>query len=64
MPSHLRICARTCFRPMSNDTNGSDFLVYGLGDEADLVARLCELGGQGSELPETPSMDKRHVHRL
>ena len=63
MPGHVRICARTRLRPMSNDTNGWDLLVYGLGDEANLVARLRELGGQGSELAETTPMNESHVHR-
>jgi hypothetical protein len=49
---------------MSNDANGRDLLVYGLGNEADLIARLRELGGQGSELTETPSMNERHMHRV
>lgn len=61
---HMRICARARFRSMSNDANGWDLLVYGLGDEADLISRLRELSGQGSELTETPTMNKRHVHRL
>jgi hypothetical protein len=61
---HMRIGAGTRFRSMSNDANGRDLLIYGLGDEADLIARLCELGGQRSELTETPSMNKRHVHRV
>jgi hypothetical protein len=64
VPGHMRIRARTRFRSMSNDANGRDLLIYGLGDEADLIAQLCKLGGQGSELPETPSMNKRHVHRV
>jgi hypothetical protein len=64
MSGHMRICARARFRSMSNDANGWDLLVYGLGNEADLIARLRELSGQGSELTETPSMNKRHVHRV
>jgi hypothetical protein len=64
VPGHMRIRARTRFRSMSNDANGRDLLIYGLGDEADLIAQLCKLGGQGSELTETPSMNKRHVHRV
>ncbi|MDQ0138282.1 hypothetical protein J2T08_006227 [Neorhizobium galegae] len=61
---HMRIGARARFRSMSNDANGRDLLVYGLGNEADLIARLREPGCQGSELTETPSMNKRHVHRV
>jgi hypothetical protein len=59
-----RICARTWFRAVSHDANGWDLLVYGFGDEADLIARLGEMSGQGSELTKTPSMDKRNVHRV
>ncbi|MBB4275715.1 hypothetical protein GGE12_003506 [Rhizobium mongolense] len=61
---HMRICTRTRFRSMSNDANGWDLLVYGLGDEANLISRLRELSGQGSELTETPTMNKRNVHRV
>jgi hypothetical protein len=63
MPSHVRIDARPRFRPMSNDSDGRDFLVNRLGDEADLVARLRELRGKRGELPETPSMNEGYVHR-
>ncbi|MBB5537777.1 hypothetical protein GGD55_004497 [Rhizobium giardinii] len=48
---------------MSNDANGRDLLIYGFGDEAYLISRLRELGGQGRELAEAPPMYKRHVHR-
>ncbi|MDQ0560094.1 hypothetical protein QO004_001876 [Rhizobium mesoamericanum] len=48
---------------MPKDENGWDFLVDGLGNEADLIARLSKASGQGSELTEAPSMYKRHVHR-
>jgi hypothetical protein len=49
---------------MSNNANGWDLLIYGFGDEAYLIARLREMGGQCSELPEAPPMNKRHMHRL
>ncbi|CDZ28589.1 Hypothetical protein NGAL_HAMBI1146_27810 [Neorhizobium galegae bv. officinalis] len=61
---HMRICTRARFRSMSDDANGRDLLIYGLGDEADLIAHLRELGRQGSELTETSPMNKRHVHRV
>jgi hypothetical protein len=64
VPGHVRICARAWFRSMSNDPNGWDLPVSGLGDKADLIARLRELSGQGSELAEAPAMNKRHMHRV
>jgi hypothetical protein len=63
VPGHVRMCARTRFRSMANDANGRDLLIYGFGDEAYLIARLRELGGQGGELAKAPPMNKRHVHR-